>query len=136
MSSKGDIYLGASGDLKLLSPYGRKLTISDTEISRSERAVSGKLRKDIIAVKKRITLDYSFIDGDALETLLDIYDLQSELVLRIYTADYETTTTTASPGSTIYYDEYTVLMEPIDRTRVLLMADGLWSGVSVVLEEV
>lgn len=133
MSSKGDIYLGASGDLKLLSPYGRRLTISDTEISRSERAVSGKLRKDIIAVKKRITLDYSFIDGDALETLLDIYDLQSELVLRIYTADYETTTTTASPG---YYDEYTVLMEPIDRTRVLLMADGLWSGVSVVLEEV
>lgn len=123
MSSKGDIYLGASGDLKLLSPYGRKLTISDTEISRSERAVSGKLRKDIIAVKKRITLDYSFIDGDALETLLDIYDLQSELVLRIYTAES-------------YYDEYTVLMEPIDRTRVLLMADGLWSGVSVVLEEV
>lgn len=123
MSSKGDIYLGASGDLKLLSPYGRRLTISDTEISRSERAVSGKLRKDIIAVKKRITLDYSFIDGDALETLLDIYDLQSELVLRIYTADS-------------CYDEYTVLMEPIDRTRVLLMADGLWSGVSVVLEEV
>ena len=123
MSSKGDIYLGASGDLKLLSPYGRRLTISDTEISRSERAVSGKLRKDIIAVKKRITLDYSFIDGDALETLLDIYDLQSELVLRIYTAES-------------YYDEYTVLMEPIDRTRVLLMADGLWSGVSVVLEEV
>ena len=123
MSSKGDIYLGASGDLKLLSPYGRRLTISDTEISRSERAASGKLRKDIIAVKKRITLDYSFIDGDALETLLDIYDLQSELVLRIYTAES-------------YYDEYTVLMEPIDRTRVLLMADGLWSGVSVVLEEV
>ncbi len=134
MSAKGDIYLGALGSEVLITAFGRSFTIKDTEISRQERTASGRLVKDIIAVKKNFTLAYDMIDGADLETLLTIYDLQSELSLLVYNEDLPETTTTGSPGA--YADAYTVLMEPIDRTRMLLLDTGLWGGVSIELSEV
>lgn len=135
MARAGDIYLGTLGVEQLLSAYGRSFRIADEEISRQGRSASGKLFKERITTKKRFELTYSEIDGDELETILDIYDLNSELSLLVYhTSDGESTTTTPAPGAN--YDSYTVLMDPIDRDRVLLTGTGLWSGVTVVLHEV
>jgi hypothetical protein len=61
--ANGDIYL----DGTLLTPFGRTYTESDIEISRGDRTASGKLVRDIIATKKRFSLDYSYIDGDELK---------------------------------------------------------------------
>ena len=133
MAKKGDIFLGLLGDEILLSPFGRTTRIDLTELSRQDRTASGKLVKDIIAKKHKITLEYSMIDGDELKKLLDIYDLDSELSLNIYNVTEEVTTTPAPEEN---YDHYTVLMQPFDKTLVLLQDNGLWSGVSVVLDEV
>lgn len=129
---KGDIYLGPSGTETLLSAFGRKLSIVDDELSREQRTASGRLVRDIIAVKKKITLSYETIDGDDLTTFLDLYDLQDELSLLIYHTDVPTTTD--DEGN--YYDAYTVLMKPIGRERLLLTGEGLWTGVQIELQEV
>jgi hypothetical protein len=128
MAKKGDIYLGGV----LLSAYGRKLTIGENEISKEERTVSGRLVRDIIATKKRFKLSYELIDGDDLEDLLDLYDLQDECTLLIYHTDDGPTTEEG-----VNYDEYTVLIEPIsDRTRLLLRGNQLWENAEIVLNEV
>jgi hypothetical protein len=138
MPRKGDIYLGALGSEELVSAFGRVLTINPVEIARSQRTASGKLVKEVIAEKKQFTLAYSVIDGTDLQQFIDFYDLDSELSLLIYTRDELTpttsTTTTSAPGT--FYDAYTVLMQPIDRTRLLLLDTGLWGNVNIVLEEV
>jgi hypothetical protein len=129
---KGDIYLGELGFEYLLSPFGRRLIITPEEIGRKQRTASGRLVKDTVTTKHKFTLAYEAIDGTALETFLDLYELYDELSLLIYHS--------SAPGTTDdegnYYDAYTVLMEPIARERLLLLSDGLWTGVSVVLEEV
>ena len=133
MSNKGDIYIGPLGTETLITPFGRKLRIADTENSRSERTASGRLVKDIISVKKKITLTFSEIDADDLTTLIDLYDLHEELSILIYHTDVPTTTSDESN----YYDSYTVMMEPLDRERLLLgVTDGIWSNITVELNEV
>lgn len=134
MAKKGDIFLGATaGAVAIMSPFGRKLTISDMELSRSERTASGKLAKDIYAVKKKITLSYETIDGDDLDTFLTLYELYDTLVLQIQHTDDPAGTT---PEPEVYYDEYIVMMEPIDRERLLLLDTGLWQGVKIEFNEV
>lgn len=136
MAKAGDIYLGLSGLQNLITPIGRTLTVSNTELARQERTASGKLVKDIIAVKKKITLDYELISSENLSFFLDLYDLNDELVITLYDAIYDGetgTTTTISPDTVM---TLTVLMSPIDYTRVLVTNGGLWSGVKIVLEEV
>jgi hypothetical protein len=132
-NTKGDIYLGATaGTLQLMSPFGRKLVIEDIELSRSQRTASGKLRKDIYAIKKKITLNYEAIDGDELDKYLTLYETYDELIIRIF---YDTEgTTTEEPSDD--YDQYTVFMEPINRERLLLCGNGLWANVSIVFNEV
>jgi hypothetical protein len=132
-AQKGDIYLGTLGSEELLSPFGRKLIITPTELSREERTASGRLVKDIIATKHRFTLAYECITGTALEQFLDFYAVGGEMSLLIFT-DSNSTTTTPEPEEN--YDNYTVLMEPIERERLLLLDDGLWSGVNIILNEV
>jgi|WetSurMetagenome_2_1015567.scaffolds.fasta_scaffold19341_2 hypothetical protein len=131
---KGDIYLGAtSGTVQLMSPFGRKLNIEDIELSRSQRASSGKLRRDRYGpTKHKITLTYEAIDGDELEKYLTLYETYDELVLQIY--HYPDGGTTEEPSDN--YDEYNVIMEPISRERLSLKGDGLWSNVSIVFNEV
>jgi hypothetical protein len=133
MSGAGDIYLGTLGAEVLITPFGRKLRISDNEISREERTASGRLVRDIVATKKKIVLAFSEIDASELDTLLNIYDLQDELSLLIYHTDPPGTTDDESN----YYDAYTVLMKPLDRERLLLGAtSGIWTGIDVELNEV
>lgn len=128
---KGSIVVGLGppygGEYQFtLSPFGRKLKIEDVQQVREERTASGKLVRDIISTKKKITITYSEIDGNDLDTLLTIYGYQSELILRNYYLDDEA-------------EEWTVLMDPIERERILL-ADTygieLWGNVTVVFNEV
>lgn len=136
MAQAGEIYLGVAGSLQLITPIGRSYSVSNIELSRQERTASGKLVKDIIAVKKKITLDYGFISSEDLSFFLDMYDLQTELTITVYDAMYDGsdgTTTTTSPDTV---NSYVVLMSPIDYSRVLVTNGGLWSGVKIILEEV
>jgi hypothetical protein len=134
MAKKGDIYLGATvGTVQLMTAFGRKLTIADNEISKSERTASGRLVKDIIATPRKITLTYEAIDGDELAKFIALYETYDELILQIQHTD-DPPSTTPEPGS--YYDEYTVLMEPTSRERILLRGDGLYGNVSIEFNEV
>lgn len=134
MANAGDIYLGVSGDMVLLSPYGRKYSEGDIEIGKSERTASGRLVKDVVTSKKVFKFSYEIIDGDALIDLLALYAIQDELILWIQHTD-DSATTTEAPGTN--YDEYTVLMEPIpERARLLAVNSGLWENAVVTLNEV
>lgn len=117
--------LGVAGSETLLSGFGRTFTISDQELARQERTSSGRLVKDIKedSPKKQFTLDYNMIDSSDLEDFLDLYLLAQELSFFYYT-DVST------------YQQYTVVMAPIDRERITLLDDGLWGGVIIVLDEV
>lgn len=117
---KGDIYLGTSGHEILLTPFGRTSTIEIIELSRQERTSSGRLVKDITAIKHKFTIKYSLIDESELNKILALYNVLDALSLIYFT---ETGT-------------YTVLMDPFDRSNVLLSNEGLYSGVSFVLNEV
>jgi hypothetical protein len=132
VSQKGDIYLGPSGTETLLSPFGRKLKISDVLLAREEQTASGRRVRDIIATKKKFTLTYEMIDGDELEKLIDLYEANDEMSLLLYNDSFPTTTPEAGDDC----DAYTVLMQPIERERVLLLDNGLWAGVTVELNEV
>ena len=120
----GEIYLGVDTDnLELLTAFSREFKTSNKQLSRSERTASGRLVRDIITTKKEFVLSYELIYGDELDVFLDLYDEEDELVLRVYTG-------------AATYDDYTVLIEPVDFTRVLMFDDGLWGGVEIVLVEV
>ncbi len=122
--SANDIYIGETvGTLQLMSALGRKLNINNIILSREDRTASGRLVQDIIATKKEFTLRYSAIDGSDLTVYLDLFDLNDELIIRIYT-------------SSSVYNDYTVLMSPLSYQRVLATGDGLWEGVAVTLREV
>lgn len=133
MSKKGDIYLGTFGSEFLLSAFGRKLSVQEEQMTREGRTVNGRLVRDVIATKKTISLKYDLIGGNELATVLSIYSLNSELSLQIYHTDDEGGTTSEPE---VNYDQYTVLMDSVNRTRELLASDGLWSDVSINLKEV
>lgn len=121
--SKADLYLGKTGGtLYLLTPFDRKYSIANIELSRQDRTASGKLTKDIIATKKKFTLSYDMIDDSELQTFLNLYAEDSELTFRDSRADG--------------YTDYTVLIDPIDYDRIIARIDGLWGDVNIVLKEV
>jgi hypothetical protein len=132
MSQKGDIYLGPLNSETLLSPFGRKLRISDVILAREERTASGRLVRDIIATKKKFTLTYEMIDGDELDVLIGLYEANGEMSLLLYNDTFPTTTPEAGDDC----DAYTVLMQPIERERILLLENGLWGNITVELNEV
>lgn len=132
MGTKGDILIGLYGSETIVTPFGRTLNIADNEISRSGRAASGMLRKDIIAKKATINLEYSFIGLTDIEQFIDLYDLETTLSLLNYNHS-DIGGTTAGEGTN--YDQYYVNMLPFDRTR-LVLTGNIWTGLTVVLEEV
>lgn len=123
--ARGEIYLGVidSSSMELLTAFSREFSIKNNLLSRDERTASGRLVRDVIATKKEFSLSYELIDGDELEKITDLYDEEDELLLRVYTGD-------------ITYDDYIVLMDPLDYTRILMFDDGLWGNVEVTLLEV
>jgi len=154
--TKGDIFFGIAGSEELLSPFGRELMIGDNELSVVTRSLDGTMHKDIEATKVTITLTYSIITGTELKRFINWYRMHSimSIIMLDDSFDYEI-------GSTMVYDDedvltyeeaiitypeligtgtnlqiYNVMMRPLERKRFRLHEDGLWSGVSVVLDEI
>jgi hypothetical protein len=124
MTQPGEIWIGETvGTLVLMDPYGRTYSDGELQGERSERTVDSTLRTDILWRKKRFSLAYDIITGTALDLYQTLYDLGVNLVMRLrYTAALEKT--------------YTVKMLPFERTRLALIGDGLWEGVTFEFEEV
>ena len=128
--ANGEIYLQQSGHAAtLLSAFGRKLIIKPTEISRVGRTASGRMVKDIIAVKYQFSLPYDAIDGDKLQTILTLYDLKETLTLYIY---FSPTTYFLNNNGVAPV----VHMSPVERERLIMLGTGIWVGTTVTLDEV
>lgn len=129
MSTKGTIIINdpETETANIITAFGRKLKIEDVQQVREERTASGKLVRDIISTKTKITLTFSEMDSSDLSDLLYFYNLQRELTIQIFPEDN-------------IYTEYTVLMDPIERERILLSdpASGseLYGNLTVVFHEV
>jgi hypothetical protein len=123
MALKNDIKLGLSGFEALLDPGGRKFTEGIMEFARQDRTVNARGVKDIRASKKKFNLDYELADTATRDVLIAHYNQEAELSLIVTNQDGTTTT-------------YAVLMAPFDWTRVKAAGDGLWSGLSIELQQV
>jgi len=119
------IWLGLPGNEQLLPAMGRKLSVEDFEITNENRTASGKLVRDVTAVKKRFKIDYSFVTNNILTQLRQLYELgiDNNLNLKIEQED-----------SSI--DEYEVVFRPFSRSRYLIGNKWFWEGISIELEEV
>lgn len=111
--------LGLTGsETSIPAPSGFK--IDDQPISREGRTASGKLVKDIIAVKKKFTLDYAALTYSEVQLLL---------------AEYQRCTFL----SFIYPDcgsdkQCTVWFTSFPREK-LLLATEYWGNFSITLDE-
>lgn len=120
----GDIWIGVLSSEILLPRAGLRFTPSDVELSTEARTVDGTLVSDLKAVKKHFEISYDpATTGTNLTTLLALYNLHTELNLIVTNEDATTS-------------EYTVVLRPIPRGRSLVSDVWLWSGVTLVLDEV
>lgn len=119
------IWLGLSGNEQLLPEMGRRLNVEDFEIAKEERTASGRLVRDVIAVKKRFKIDYRFVTNAILEQLRQIYlsGIGKSLRLKIERED-----------STI--EECEIAFRPFSRSRYLVGKQWFWEGISIELEEI
>lgn len=119
------IWLGLPGNEQLLPAMGRKLSVEDFEITNENRTASGKLVRDVTAVKKRFKIDYSFVTNDILTQLRQLYELgiNNNLNLKIEQEDNSIET-------------YEVVFRPFSRSRYLIGNKWFWEGISIELEEV
>jgi hypothetical protein len=119
------IWLGTLWDEQLLSTMGRRFAIEDFEISKEQRTASGRLVKEVIAVKKQFTLEYGFVTNAILKQLKELYQsgLRNNLNLKIEQED-----------GTI--EEYEVVFRPFSRSRYLIGDKWYWEGIRIELEEV
>ena len=119
------IWLGTPGNEQLLPAMGRRLAIEDFEISKERRTASGRLIKEVTDVKKRFTLEYSFVTNAILKQLKELYQsgIHNNLNLKIEQED-----------GTI--EEYEVVFRPFSRSRYLIGDTWYWEGISIELEEV
>lgn len=121
-NGKNDIFLGLSGAETLLTPFGRKFTRTPIEIAREDRTASGRKVKDLVVCKYGFQLQYELIDDSDLRIFQTLYGYDSELSLKVQTPDG--------------LDTYTVMLKPFNQERVTCTGDGLWSGVTIELEQV
>ena len=120
------IWLGTPGNEQLLPTMGRRFAEEDFEAKVMERRVaSGRLVKEVSAVKKRFRLDYSFVTNEILKQLKQIYlsGVNNNLNLKVEQED----------GS---IEEYEVVFRPFSRSRYLIGDKWYWEGISIELEEV
>ena len=119
------IWLGLPGNEQLLPAMGRKLSVEDFEILKEARTASGRLVREIIDVKRRFKLDYSFVTNAILEQLRQLYQLgiKNNLSLKIEQENGE-------------IEQYEVVFRPFSRSRYLIGNKWFWEGISIELEEV
>lgn len=87
MAKEGEIYLGIDSDEDLISNYAKEVIRDFEEIGRSERTFGGTLKTDIISMKYTFTIQYDYIDSDALSIIYEKYGLNQGLNLRMYITD-------------------------------------------------
>jgi len=116
-----DIYLGLAGSEILLTPIDRKYSESKVPIERAQRTASGRLVKDITAVKIKFNISYATLKDADLIQLSNIYSLETELNLKV-----------TKPQGVV---SYTVHMGPFDQSRIKAIHGGLWGDVSFDLEQ-
>ena len=119
----GRWWLGVTGSETLFETGWSSFREEDREINREGRVANGALVIDVIATKKRFTLDYSTMTQSTLDDLLTEYNLGVILNLQVERED-------------LSVDEYSVKFRPIRRTRLLATDRWLWRGAAFVLEEV
>lgn len=122
MSAPNLIKLGPAGDVLELSAFGRAYSEKWRLKYRDGEAASGKLRRQITARKKDVTLVYESADQATVDRLDYLMGLDGPFTMQV---THITTTKT-----------YTVLMQPFERERLLAIHGGLWSGLSVEFNEV
>lgn len=129
MAALGDIYIGETGNLVLLSSYGRELKIITEETGRSQRTYDGTLKTDITSIKYRFEIPYQYTNGDVLAQIITLYDLHTGLELKIY--DSPTTWFLNDDSSTPI-----VKINPVSRSRFVLSNPVIWKNVNLVLDEI
>jgi len=121
--SAGDIKLGEKDLETLLTPYGRTYAEGIIEIIRERRTVSGTLVSDLIAKKKKFTIEYSELKGQDLENILTLYN--KDKVLSLIVTDRQSVD-----------HQYDVKLAPLDMERVSILGDWTWENITLDLEEI
>ena len=79
-------------DIKLnntmITPDGRTESFSYEEIENSQRTASGKLKKQIIARKKIINIEYEIINEDNLKPIYELYENTTNFI-SVELSDYD-----------------------------------------------
>jgi len=120
------IWLGPKGNEQLLPAMGRlPLYEEPVEYARENRTASGRLVREIEAVKMTFKISYDIVTNETLQLLKQLYlqGLQQNLNLKIEQED----------GA---IDEYEVVFRPFGRSRYLLGGKWFWKDISIELEEV
>jgi len=115
----------------VLPAMGRKYNESEEMIATEARALSGKLRRDFITVKKTFTINYSWLSNSNVEAIIDFANnnFENELMLSVTYNEANNDIGT-----------YTVLLGSVARGDRLLTppfaGDGAWENVTLTLSEV
>lgn len=120
------IWLGITGNMRLLPAESRTFTEQDIEPrSIEQRTASGRLVRDVGALKKSFTLSYDIVTNQALQMLRQLYmtNLSQSLVLQI-------------ERETGVFDSYFVVFRPFSRQRFIVGNTWYWTDITVELEEV
>ncbi len=120
------IWLGPKGNEQLLPAMGRlPLYEEPVEYARENRTASGRLVREIEAVKMTFKISYDIVTNETLQLLKQLYlqGLQQNLNLKIEQED----------GA---IDEYEVVFRPFGRSRYLLGGKWYWQNITIELEEV
>jgi hypothetical protein len=112
-------WLGPIGNPVKLSPFGRTISFGyEDGLSRKERAASGLLREDRIAIKKFGTITYETIDESEMDMIDGLYELGQVLELKY------------RKGSKLQTLNV-LLSPPPERDRLLAVHGGLWTGYTI-----
>lgn len=115
--------LGVENNEQELTAFGRTFIVDDNIIYKEQRTISGKLLRDIIAIKKQFTVKYSLLENSVINYLLYLQQLNAVLS---FIVDINGSVT-----------KYYVVMDSFSRTRELITeTTTYWSDVTLTLKEV
>jgi hypothetical protein len=131
MAEKGEVYLGPTGSLVLLSAWGRTAVNINPPIEggREDRTEGGTLKTDVTYVKETFSIQYDMIIKSALDQIITLQKLREGLELRIY------------DSSTTWYlneDDETpiVKLSPVSINRLMIYPDIYLKGTKLYLQEI
>lgn len=84
MATRGEIYLGPTGDEVLISNHVNKIQRSFEEFGRSDRTFGGALKEDITSRKYTFTILNNYVDQDALDLIYERHSIDDPMNLRMW----------------------------------------------------